>query len=278
MKKKFWTGRLKTILIIALVVAICAAVTLAIATGTSALENVVGTILSPIRAGVASIDRLAERYYNYMFRYESLAAENAEMEKQILAMQADVRDAEQLQRENKWLKALLQLSNEHEDYQFLTAYIISWDSSDYKSAFTIGKGTNAGLEEGMCAVTENGQVVGLVTKVGANWATITTIMDSSLEISASIASSGYTGVVQGTFLEDGTEILRMNYLLTDAIVKNNDQVVTTGSTLYPRGLLLGYITNASLDETGVAKYATLEPSCDLGKLEQIAIITQYDLQ
>ena len=47
MKKKFWTARLKTILIIALVVAICAAVTLAIATGTSVLENVVGTILSP---------------------------------------------------------------------------------------------------------------------------------------------------------------------------------------------------------------------------------------
>ena len=77
MKKKFWTGRLKTILIVALIIAICAAVTLAITNGTSAIENVVGTILSPIRAGVASIDRLAERYYNYMFRYESLAAENA---------------------------------------------------------------------------------------------------------------------------------------------------------------------------------------------------------
>ena len=91
----------------------------------------------------------------------------------------------------------------------------------------------------MCAVTENGQVVGLITKVGVNWATITTIMDSSLEISASIASSGYTGVVQGTYLPDGSSILRMNYLLTDAIIKNDDQVVTTGSTLYPRGLLLG---------------------------------------
>ena len=85
MKKKFWTARLKTILIIALVVAICAAVTLAIATDTSVLENVVGTILSPVRAGVASIDRLAQRYYDYMFRYASLEAENAEMEKQILA-------------------------------------------------------------------------------------------------------------------------------------------------------------------------------------------------
>lgn len=278
MKKKFWTGRLKTILIIAVIVAICAAVTLGITAGTSTLENIVGTILSPLRAGVASIDRLAERYYNYIFRYESLEAENAEMQKQILDMQEDIRDAEQLQRENEWLRALLELSSEHEDYKFLTAYIISWDSSDYKSAFTIGKGTNAGIEEGMCAVTENGQVVGLVTDVGVNWATITTIMDSSLEISASIASSGYTGVVQGTYLADGSEILRMNYLLTDAIVKNNDQVVTTGSTLYPRGLLLGYITNASLDETGVAKYATLEPSCDLDKLELIAIITEYQLQ
>ena len=140
MKKKFWTGRLKTILIVALIIAICAAVTLAITNGTSAIENVVGTILSPIRAGVASIDRLAERYYNYMFRYETLEAENAEMEKQILAMQEDIRDAEQLQRENEWLKALLKLSEEHEDYKFLTSYIISWDSSDYKSAFTIGKG------------------------------------------------------------------------------------------------------------------------------------------
>ena len=150
MKKKFWTGRLKTILIVALIVAICAAVTLAITSGTSAIENVVGTILSPIRAGVASIDRLAERYYNYMFRYETLEAENAEMEKQILAMQEDIRDAEQLQRENEWLKALLNLSDEHEDYKFLTSYIISWDSSDYKSAFTIGKGTNRFADHTSC--------------------------------------------------------------------------------------------------------------------------------
>lgn len=275
MKKKFWSARLKTILIVALVVAILLGVTVAIASGTTFGENLAGTILSPFRAGVAAIDRQAERYYNYLFSYESLQAENAELQKQILDMQEDVRTAEEYQRENERLRTLLGLAEEHEDYKFVSAYIISWESSNYTSAFTIGKGTNSGLEEGMCAVTENGQVVGLITKVGVNWATITTIMDSSLEISASIASSGYTGVVQGTYLPDGSSILRMNYLLTDAIIKNDDQVVTTGSTLYPRGLLLGYITNASQDETGVAKYATLNPSCDLDNLEQIFIITEY---
>lgn len=275
MKKNFWSGRMKTILIAALVVAILAAVVLGLSSGASFFENVTGSILSPVRSAVAAIDRQFEKYYNYLFQYAKLEADNAALQSQVLSMEEDIRTVEELQRENERYKALLQLSESHEDYSYVASYITSWDSSDYKSAFTIGKGTNYGLEEGMCAITENGQVVGLITEVGFNWATVTTIMDSSLEISASIASSGYNGVVQGTFLQDGTSILRMNYLLTDAVIKNQDQVVTTGSTLYPRGLLLGYITNASLDETGVAKYATLDPSCDLGTLEQVFIITNY---
>lgn len=275
MKKKFWSARLKTILIIALVAAIVLGVVAAVTAGTTFGQNLVGTILSPFRAGIAAIDRQAERYYNYLFGYEALLAKNRELQKQVLDMQEAVRTAETYQRENEHLRGLLGLSDEHEDYRFVSAYIISWESSDYTSAFTIGKGTNSGLEAGMCAITENGQVVGLVTDVGLNWATITTLMDSSLEISVSISSSGYTGVVQGTYLPDNTSVLRMNYLPTDAVVRNNDQVVTTGSTLYPRGLLLGYITNVSLDETGVAKYATLRPSCDIDSLEQIFIITEY---
>ena len=266
---------MKTVLVIALILALVTGVAMAISTGTGFAENVVGAVLSPFRAGFAAIDRQALRYYDYIFSYEALQSENNALKREVLAMQEDVRNAEDLQRENERLKTLLKLAEEHEDYQFVSSYIISWDSSNYKSAFTVGKGTNYGLEKGMCAVTENGQVVGLITDVGINWATVTTIMDTSMEVSASMSSSGHTGVVHGTFLPDGTSILRMNYLLTDAVIKNNDQVITTGSTLYPRGLLLGHITNASLDETGVAKYATLAPSCDLDNLEQVFIITDY---
>ncbi len=272
------SSKVKTILILAVIFAILAAVVTAVVSGTPFFTNAVNTILSPIRSGVAAIDRKAEQYYNYLFSYEALQAKNAELEQRILSMEEDIRSAETYQRENERLKMLLNLKDEHEDYELVSAYIISWNASNYRSTFTIGKGSGSGLEEGMCAVTENGQVVGLITEVGANWSTITTIHDSSLEISASIASSGYTGVVQGTYLSDGSSVLRMNYLPTDAILKNDDQVVTTGSTLYPRGLLLGYLTNVGLDETGVAKYATLEASCDLANLEQIFIITQFSNQ
>lgn len=276
MKKKLWTSKIKTILILAVALAIITTVTVAVSSGVPAGENIMGTLLAPIRSGVAAIDRQAVRLYNYIFSYEALKAENAALKQTILEMQEDVRTAQEYQRENQRLTQLLELSDEHEDYVFESAYIISWDSSNWRSTFTIGKGSGSGLEAGMCAVTENAQVIGLITEVGSNWATVTTILDSSLEISASIASSGYTGVVQGTYLSEDTNLLRMNYLPTDAVLKNGDQVVTTGSTLYPKDLLIGYITNVSIDETGVAKYAALEASCSLDGLEQVFIITEYE--
>jgi len=276
MKKKLFTSKIKTLLIVAVALAIVTTVVVAVSGGTTAGENLVGTILSPIRSGVAAIDRQALRIYNYIFSYESLAAENAELKRQILDMQEDVRTAQQLQRENEKYKQLLEIKEEHEDYVFVPAYLTAWDSSTWRSTFTIGKGTNHGLQIGMAAVTENNQMIGLITDAGSNWATVTTILDNGLEISASIASSGYTGVVQGTYESEDTQILRMNYLTTEAQLKNGDQVVTTGSTLYPKGLLLGKITNVSLDETGVAKFAALEASCDLDDLEQVFIITEFE--
>ena len=276
MKKKLFTSKIKTILIVAVALAIVTTVVVAVSAETTPGRNLVGTLLTPVRSAVAAIDRQAMQIYNYIFSYESLQAENEALQKQILDMEDDVTTAHALLRENERLKALLGLSQEHEDYDFAPAYIISWDSSSYRSTFTIGKGTRSGITAGMCAVTENGQVVGLVTEAGTNWATVTTILDANLEISASIASSGYTGVVQGTYQSEDTRLLRMNYLSTDAVLKNGDQVVTTGSTQYPRGLLLGHITNVTMDEAGVAKYAALQASCDLEGLEQVFIITAYE--
>ena len=276
MKKKLFTSKIKTLLIVAAALAIITTVIAAISGGTTVGENLIGTLLQPMRSGVAAIDRQAVRIYNYIFSYEALEAENKALKEEILQMQEDVRTAQELQRENLRYEQLLGFADEHEDFVLEPAYIISWNASSYRSSFTIGKGTGHGLQTGMCAITENGQVVGLITDVGVNWATITTILDNGLEISASIAASGHTGVVQGTYQSESTRLLRMNYLPSDAVLKNGDQVVTTGSTLYPKGLLLGYITNVSQDETGVAKYAALEASCNLDDMEQVFVITAYE--
>lgn len=275
--KKLFSGRVKAILVLAVVLAVGTAIVSALF-GTTWGEKAVQSVLTPIRSGVSALTRQVERYYNYIFQYESLEAENAELKQRIAEMEDEVRTADTLQRENKRLYELLDLSEAHEDYELCAAYVVSWDSSNWKSSFSIGKGSASGLETGMVAVTEYGQVVGLITEVGSNWATVTTILDTSLEISACVASTGYPGVVQGTYTTGESGMLRMNYLPTEAVLRNNDQIVTVGSTVYPKSLILGYVEDAGLDETGVAKYATLRPAADFDNLEQVFIITHYSAE
>ena len=273
--KKLFRGRVRLILLLAVLLAAATALTAALS-GTAWGSRTVQAVLTPFRSGFSALTRQAERYYNYLFNYESLSAENDYLRRQISSMENEVRTADSLQRENERLKELLGLQEEHEDYRFNEAYIVSWDSSSWKSTFTIGKGTRSGLETGMVVVTEYGQVVGLITDIGPNWATVTTVLDTSLEISASVSSSGYTGVVEGSYRTGETGSLRLSYLPTDAVMKNGDQVVTTGSTLYPKDLILGYVADAGLDDTGVSKYAVLDAAVDFGSLEQVFLITEYN--
>ena len=272
--KRRTSARVKVILAVALILAVVTAITSALF-GVTWAERAVQTVLTPIRSGFSSLTRQIERYYNYIFGYEALEAKNEYLQQRINEIEDSERNAAALERENERLRELLELSKQNEDYQFCDAYIISWDSSSWKSTFTIGKGTNAGLEVGMVAVTSQGQVVGLLTEVGTNWSTVTTILDTSLEISASIASSGHTGVVQGAYASGEEGKLRINYLPSEAVLRNNDQVVTTGSAVYPKDLILGYVIDAGYDETGVAKYALLEPAADFDTLEQIFVITNF---
>ena len=272
------TGKLtrrRIIVLLAVALAIIVALSSALIRGHKAGKNVTQSLLAPFDSALSALTRTAERFYNYVFEYESLEAENAYLKKRVATLEDEIRSIDTLQRENERLRALANLLKEHEDYDPVSAYIISWDSSNWRNTFTIGKGTNSGVSEGMCAVTEQGQVVGIVTDCGSNWATVTTILDSSLQISATLSSSGYNGIVQGAHKTDKENQLRMDYLSTEAVIRNNDQVVTTGSTLYPRGLILGYVVDAGLDGTGVAKYAVIEPAANFNALEQVFVITNY---
>jgi len=273
--KHFFTARVRIILIAAVLIAIVLTVVSSL-TGLSLPDMFVKGLLTPIRTGVSQLTDQAEQFYSYMFEYESIAAENARLKEELAQIEDRARQADSISRENDRLRALLELTAVHEDYELVDSYIISRSSGDWSSTFTINRGTNAGIEAGMCAITANGELVGLVSEVGTNYAVVKSVLDSSLEISASIASFGYNGMVQGAYSSGLEGLLRMNYLPSDATIRNNDQVVTTGSTVYPRDLILGHVVDAGFDDTGVAKYALLEPAANVASLEQVFIITQYN--
>lgn len=273
--KHFFTTRVRIVLITAVLLAVVLTVVTNL-TGLSLPDLAVKGILTPIRTGASRLTNQAQQLYDYMFKYESLAAENATLKERLAEIEDNARRADSVSRENDYLRAALELKSANPSWELLDAYIISRSSQDWSSTFTINRGKNDGVEEGMCAITANGEIVGLVNQVGANYAEVKTLLDSSLEISSTISSSGYNGMVQGGYATGQDGLLRMNYLPSSAVIRNNDQVVTSGSTVYPRNLVVGHVVDAGFDNTGVAKYALLEPAVNVGSLELVFLVTQYD--
>ncbi|MBO5892029.1 MAG: rod shape-determining protein MreC [Oscillospiraceae bacterium] len=274
--KHWFSKKVRVVLVVALLLATGLAVVNSL-TGLSLGEMTVQYVLTPMRTAASKLTDKAEQMYSYIFRYETLSAENESLKQQLAEMEDVARDADAMSRELKRLRELLQLKEQHSDYELIDGYIISRDSVDWNSNLTINRGSDHGLEVGMCAITSNGEVVGLISEVGKNYAVIKTIMDSSLQISGIIASSGYSGMVIGGYQTGLENMLRMEYLPSSAVLRNGDQVVTAGSTMYPRNLVLGKVVDASYTETGVAKYAILEPAADITGLEQVFVIVGFQV-
>ena len=272
--RHFFSTRIRVVLILALLITVGLVVASNL-TGINLPSVMVQGVLTPIRAGANALTNQAENIYDYMFRYETLKAENEALREEIAKMREDSNQADFIARENERLRDLLDLKQAQEDFQLVDSYIITRSSTDWNSTFTLDKGSRDGIEVGMVAITANSEVVGVVMETGKNYSVVKTILDSSLEISGIIASNGYRGMVQGGYSTGAEGLLRMNYLPSAAVIRNYDQVVTSGSTVYPRNLILGYVVDAGLSDSGVAKYAILEPAADIDNLEQIFVLIGY---
>ena len=277
--RKLFTTKIRVVLVIALLAAVITMGYLILRPGkASPMSNAVSMAVTPVKSATTVLVRKAESLYNYIFGYEMLQAENEQLRVVMSQQNQDIRNSQSYKEENEHLRSLLDLKNKHTDLSFEIANVVSWDASSYGSVMTISKGSSAGLEPGMCAITADGQVIGLVTETGTSWASVTTILDTTSEIGAYIFGSGYTCIVQGDFelMRQGT--LRASYISSSATIRNGDQILTSGDgDIYPAGLVVGSVTDVGDDEINVAKYAVVTPTVDIGSVEQVFIIKDFDI-
>ena len=113
--KHFFTTKVKTVLIIAVLLAAGLAV-ISNLTGSTFADTLVQSVLSPLRSGVNTLAFQAERIYDYIFKYETLETENAALKQQLSQMEDAARKAASVARENERLRKLAKLLEANEDY------------------------------------------------------------------------------------------------------------------------------------------------------------------
>ena len=266
------------VLSLAVVIAVILSVMAYFSTSASALPNLAGIIATPFRSAGAAISETVSGWADYFTEFDRLKEENQQLKLELAEKEAAIRQAEKDSEENERLRKLLDLREQRRDLHFESARILETDSSNWESVLTVNKGTAQDVAVGDCVVTEEGFLVGVVTEAGLNWCTIRTILDSDTSIGATLFRSGQNAVAQGDFALMGEGRLRLSYLGANPDVVAGDLVVTSGlGDYFPSQLVIGTVESVSTGDDGLAQNAVIIPSMSLEDLQQVFIVTSFDI-
>ena len=274
--KRFFTKNgiwmLSAIAIVAVVLVIMAAW----GDETSFVRNAAGVIASPFRSAAQTVSGWVASAADHFQSIETLQQQNEDLRQQVADLQEQVRQSQADSRENANLRHLLQLRQRHSDFALESAWIVSRSASNWESSFTLGKGTNFDIAIGDCVVDPYGYLVGVVTDAGANWSTVTTILDPESAIGATVFRVQSTAVAQGQLSLMARGQLTLTYLADDESLIHGDLAVTSGlGGYYPAGLPIGTVEDVRTDDSGLIRYGVLTPKTDMAALTEVFVITDF---
>lgn len=242
------------------------------------LTNLVGIVSTPFRNGINAVVNWTEEAYSDAFEQDALKADYEQLKKEYAKLQEELREAQQAKDENERLRNLLGLKERRRELNFEAATVTAYGADNWDSTLTISKGTDAGIAAGNCVVDEYGNLVGVVEKVGTNWSTVMTIVDSDMEMGGLIARTNDAAILEGDFDLMGQGKLKLSYLPETSELMAGDQVLTSGlSGMYPSGLVVGSIDEVRTDASGMNRYAVITPETELNNLEQVFVVTSFDI-
>ena len=238
------------------------------------LRTAVGYVLVPIQSGV---NRVGGGLYNELSSVGKLKTALAENE--TLKTRADELTEENTrlrseQFELERLRSLYELDQEYMQYHKIGARIIAKDSGSWFSVFRIDKGSDDGIKEDMNVIAGGG-LVGIVTDVGANYATVRSIIDDSSRVSAMAQQSGDSCIVAGDLQLFKEGRLKLSYMEKDDDIKDGDMIVTSNiSGKFLPGILVGYATDITVDyNDNLTKSGYLIPAARFDRLQEVLVIT-----
>lgn len=216
-------------------------------------------------------------YAKYFASLEELRAENAALRSELAEYEGKLYDASLIEEENEYLRGYLGLKNLHTDFHFESATVIGRETANYRTVYTLSRGSLHGIEKNMPVVTEDG-LLGYVTEIGATWCRVVSIIETASAVGACVERSGDLGLIEGAYELRFEGLCRMIHIDPEADIRKGDVIITSGvGSIYPLGLSVGRVISVSPDENTRTLTAVVEPSVDFENVSKVMIITNYNV-
>lgn len=248
-----------------------------LAAGMAAFPNGTMAVMRPVRgvaamvwstglSGVGAVRSAARNGLQSFRSTSSLAKRNADLERLLAASAKDGAMREEDKRELVRLRRLLDFRDAMGE-RTVAAHVIGSDPGAVFSSLIIDRGGGDGIVEG-APVTAAAGVVGRVTSVGPDNATVLWIGDPRSRIAAYVQRSRVVGVLAGT--GNGCEL---RYIPPGEDVQVGDRVLTAGrGSIFPKGILVGTVKEVRKD--GLSLSAAVVPVVNMKRLEEVLVLSR----
>jgi rod shape-determining protein MreC len=212
--------------------------------------------------------RVINREIGGIIFYHRNMVENERLRNRVDFLRQELNMTAQVYQENKRLNNLLALKQKS-PYRVIPARVIARSPDSWSSVVIIDKGTSSGIRQGLIARTYLG-LAGRVIETSSSVSKVILINDPNLSVSAIVQRSRQEGLISGTL---GSSLI-MRYLPRDADIKVNDTIITSGLTdNFPKGLIIGTVTDVGDEFSGLSRYAIVKPAANLSNVEEVLIIS-----
>ena len=237
-------------------------------------NTVVGYVVVPFQQGIGKLGGWLSNRSEELVQIRTLLDENARLKEEIASLTEENTMLQQDKYELNTLRQLMDLSEQYEEYNKVGARIISRDSGNWYSSFTIDKGTDDGLCIDMNVIAGGG-LVGRITSVGPNWSKVTSIISDNSNVSGMTLSTQDNLIVSGDLKLMADGCITFSQLVdSQNMVVEGDKVVTSNiSDKFLPNILIGYISRIDKDANNLTKSGLIVPAVDFEHLGEVLVIT-----
>lgn len=253
------------------IVIICSIALLAIALrslgGLWPFRIVTDSIINPIGSSISQLGRSAHENIDVFIRANTLAKENKAQQAEITRLANQLSSMKELANENEELRNQLKF-NEKLGFDLTAARVVSSEGTSLRKYITIDRGSNSGVKPGM-AVVSSGVLVGVVDKVEDFSSVVFLATDPEFRLRGIGQDGRAQGIVRGQ--------LGQGYIFDKVTqaesISTGELVITAGSGLVPKGILIGQVESIQKSDNAVFQSAQLKPLVNINNLEIVFIVT-----
>lgn len=201
------------------------------------------------------------------------SAENEALRAQLEMVPQMFADIERLEAENEKLRDALEVSAKRK-YNTINSRVISRSQDQWLNNFTIDKGENDGIREGMAVMTPEG-LIGMIKRVNGNSSFVEMITTSVSQNNLSVEIHNGDDTIYGAIDRYDSErgLLVVDNIQNTATVEAGDPVFTSGLVGgFPEGLNVGEVVQVENDEYGLSQNAFIQLFSDPSEVDVVFVL------